>query len=271
MSQTQTTDTETSETPVERGEVPKVDFIDWLLFPIFVFAFLLVLLVFELLQRVARLFGSRAQQHAAVHLSLWLRACLFILGTKIRVTEPRPGFLESLSSEKPYIVVSTHQSLFDICILASIFKKHFPHFVSKKELKWLFPSVSYNLRAGGAALIDRKNPRQAIPELKRFAAHMLDQKFLAVIFPEGTRARDGRTKEFQLAGLTVLLASAPEVEVIPVFLNGTWKLSYRKFGPIPRGVDVTVDIFPLLERSERDSRSLAAKACEVITSQSASV
>ena len=37
-----------------------------------------------------------------------------------------------------------------------------PKFISKKELGRGFPSVSYNLRVGGSALIERKNPRQAL-------------------------------------------------------------------------------------------------------------
>jgi 1-acyl-sn-glycerol-3-phosphate acyltransferase len=40
-------------------------------------------------------------------------------------------------------------------------------FVSKKELGKGIPSVSYNLRHGGSALIDRKDPKQAIPEIKK--------------------------------------------------------------------------------------------------------
>jgi 1-acyl-sn-glycerol-3-phosphate acyltransferase len=244
-----------------------VDAVDWLLFPVFLLFFLATLLVFEAIQRVAILFGSIAQQRAAVYLSKCLKACLAILGTRIRVNEPSPGYIASLRTDRPYIVVSTHQSLFDICILASIFGRHFPRFVSKQELAYGIPSVSYNLRVGGAALIDRKNPRQAIPEIKRFAGHLTEKKFAAVIFPEGTRARNGIPKAFHPAGLTVLLAAAPDAAVIPVLLDGTWHLSYRKFGPIPRGVRVLVSVLPAIEREEGDSRSLVPRIFTVINEE----
>jgi 1-acyl-sn-glycerol-3-phosphate acyltransferase len=38
--------------------------------------------------------------------------------------------------------------------------------VSKKELGQGIPSISFNLRHGGSALIDRKDPKQAIPAIK---------------------------------------------------------------------------------------------------------
>ena len=123
------------------------------------------------------------------------------------------------------------------------------------------------IRAGGAALIDRENPRQAIPELKRFAKHLVENKFAAVIFPEGTRARNGELKELQAAGLTVLLNAAPEAEVIPLVLKGTWKLSARKLGPVPRNVIVTVTILPKMERSAGDSKALCQTTLKKIEEQ----
>ena len=46
-------------------------------------------------------------------------------------------------------------------------RKWHPKFISKKELGKGIPSVSYNLKYGGSALIDRKDPKQALPEIKK--------------------------------------------------------------------------------------------------------
>lgn len=258
---------ETSETAEEQVERPEVDLIDYLLYPFFLLIFCSTLLIFDPLQRIAFLFGSRAQQRVALWLSYGICLSLKVLGTKIRVQEPSAGFLKGLDADRAYIIVSTHQSLFDISILASIFYRHHPRFVAKEVLgKWI-PSVSYNLRAGGAALIDRENPRQAIPELKRFAKYVSEAKCGAVIFPEGTRARDGRLNPLQAAGLTVLLSNAPEAEVIPLILKGTWKLSCRKFGPIPRGLQIDVVITEMSPRSPGDAKLLAQKTIETLSKQ----
>lgn len=250
---------------------PPLDPLAWLLYPVFLAAFLGTLVIFEIVQRIAIRRGSAAQQKAALELSVWLRACLFILGTKIEVEEPEPGYLASLPADRPFVVVSSHQSMFDICILACLFGRHFPRFVSKQELARGIPAVSYNLRVGGAALIDRENPRQAIPEIKRFAAHLEKTRFVGVIFPEGTRSRTGALKELQAAGLTVLLANAETAEVIPVALCGTWKLSARKLGPVPRNVRIGISVLPARPRSPNDAKVLTKEVLQALSSEFAKV
>ena len=46
-----------------------------------------------------------------------------------------------------------------------------PKFISKKELGKGIPSVSFNLRHGGSALIDRKNPMQAVEAIRKLALY----------------------------------------------------------------------------------------------------
>ena len=84
-------------------------------------------------------------------------------------------------------------------------RRHHVKFVSKQELGRGIPCVSYNLRHGGSVLIDRKNPRQALPAMLNFAEYIEKTKRAAVIFPEGTRSKDGRPKPFKTKGLEVLL------------------------------------------------------------------
>ena len=72
----------------------------------------------------------------------------------------------------PLIIVTNHQSMYDIPPLIWYLRKYHPKFVSKKELGKGIPSVSFNLRHGGSALIDRKDRRQARAELERLGAYI---------------------------------------------------------------------------------------------------
>lgn len=243
----------------EQVELPPVDVIDAMLFPIFALAFALSLAIFDPLQRLAILFGIRAQQWVVVWLNRCLKGSLYFAGTRFEIEGA-----DELPADRPYILVSNHQALFDIPILHCAFHRHRPRFIAKQELgKWL-PSVSFNLRRGGSALIDRSNPRQALPEIKKLGIRMTEGKFAAVIFPEGTRARTGALKPFRHAGVSTLIQSAPEAGIIPVVLDNSWKLSCRKFGPIPRGTVVRMRILSELDRTGRSAKELVEDAEKVI-------
>jgi 1-acyl-sn-glycerol-3-phosphate acyltransferase len=102
-----------------------------------------------------------------------------------------------LPLNRPLIIASNHQSTYDIPPLIWYFRKHFPKFIAKKELGKGFPSISYNLRHGGAVLIDRKDPIAAVSALEGFCDNIKKNRWSVVIFPEGTRSRNGQPKSFQ--------------------------------------------------------------------------
>jgi 1-acyl-sn-glycerol-3-phosphate acyltransferase len=72
--------------------------------------------------------------------------------------------IERVPKNVPIIFVSNHQSMYDIIAMIWFLRRFHCKFVSKKELEGI-PSIS-NLRHGGSALIDRKDPKQAIPAIK---------------------------------------------------------------------------------------------------------
>ena len=84
---------------------------------------------------------------------------LLLLGIRVKVNNQY-----NLPENTTLIFVSNHQSLFDISPVSWYFRKYNPKFVSKQELGKGIPSVSYNLRNGGAVLLERSNGKQAIVE-----------------------------------------------------------------------------------------------------------
>jgi 1-acyl-sn-glycerol-3-phosphate acyltransferase len=154
---------------------------------------------------------------------------LLILGINVKVKMP-----QNLPLDKPIIFVSNHQSLFDIPPMIWHFRKYHPKFVSKIELAKGIPSVSFNLRHGGACLIDRKDPKQALPALSNFAKTLQKNTWSAVIFPEGTRSRNGVPKSFSPNGLKMLVKHNANALVVPVTVNNSWCVF--RFGKYPLGL-----------------------------------
>ena len=126
----------------------------------------------------------------------------------------------------PHIIVANHQSPYDIPPIIWYLRKIHPKFISKKELGRGIPSVSYNLRKGGSILIDRKNPRQSLPEIKKFAQYLNNTNRSAVIFPEGTRSKTGMPRKFSPNGLKMLFKFCPKAVIVPVTINNSWKIFY---------------------------------------------
>jgi 1-acyl-sn-glycerol-3-phosphate acyltransferase len=211
-------------------------------------AFALVLLVFEPLQWIAKAFGKRAHD--------WMVACLgTALVTAFRITGLRISVDRSplVQPHTPYLIVSNHQSMFDIALLLHLFFTNFPKFVSKRELARRIPSVSYNLKYGGNCLIDRDDAGQAVDAIAELGRRVEQNGVSAVIFPEGTRARRGELRAFKAKGTIALLAAAPSTAIVPVTIDHSWRIMQSNFLPIPFGVRLRVRIDdPIARRPGED-------------------
>ena len=205
---------------------------------IYLLCFGVTLLVFHPLQWIAhRIFGYHAHKKVVDVLQWFIMRCLNILGTQFQFNNSH-----KISNTQPIIIVSNHQSMYDIPPLIWYFRKHHVKFVSKKELGKGIPSVSYNLRHGGSVLIDRSKPLASIEALENFAKKISENNWAAVIFPEGTRSRDGIPKHFKTKGLLTLLKNTPDGLAIPVTINNSWKtLRYGKF-PMGLGAKITYTV-----------------------------
>jgi 1-acyl-sn-glycerol-3-phosphate acyltransferase len=217
--------------------------LSWLSTLVFLPVFGLVLVGFDIAQRVARLFGQRPQEFVAGALQWTLVHAFRICGTRVLV-ERSPEVRSSTS----YIIVSNHQSMFDIPILGSLFFSHFPKYISKRSLGRWIPSVSYNLRHGGHVLIDRSDAPAALDAIRLLGRRVRGGEASAMIFPEGTRARVGGLGRFKPAGTLALLEEAPDTPVVAVAIDESWRLLQHNFLPVPWGVRVRVHIGPPIAR-----------------------
>ncbi len=151
---------------------------------LYLMVFGMVLVIFQPIQWICfNAFGYQAHKKSVDLLQLCLVRCLHILGTRFTWNNPH-----NIPRNKPLIIVSNHQSMYDISPIMWFMRKHHIKFVSKKELGNGIPSVSYNLRHGGSVLIDRKNPRQALPAMLNFGAYIEIRRH-----PGGTHASNSHS------------------------------------------------------------------------------
>ena len=207
------------------------------------FFFTLILVIFQPIQWVClKVFGYKVHNQSVHYFNLSLLRCLHILGTTYGFNNPY-----ELPIDRPLIIVSNHQSMFEISPISWWFRKHHPKFVSKKELGKGIPSVSFNLRNGGSVLIDREDGKQAIMQIAKLGEYIEKHNRSAVIFPEGTRSKTGHPKPFQTTGLKILMKKAPSALIVPISINNSWKM--MRYGKFPNGLGnhITIDVHEPLE------------------------
>ena len=130
--------------------------LSWVGTVLFAVAFGLTLLVFDVIMRITFLFGRTPSDYVMGALQSVLIADMRLAGIRVEV-ERSPNIKPRTS----YIIVSNHQSMFDIPVFGWQFFTNFPKYISKLELaKWIPSVISVQLRRGGHALIDRKEPRE---------------------------------------------------------------------------------------------------------------
>lgn len=231
----------------------------WIRSLLFLPAFLAVLVFFDIVHRVTTRISRSAFHHGMRGLNFCIIQALRLGGVRVA---PLPSYRGDRT--RPLIVVSNHQSMFDICCIYLIFAAHHPRFIAKIELSRGYPGISYALRNGGSALIDRKDPQSAIPTISATAREAAAECETLCIFPEGTRARDGRMKRFKPAGINVLLQQMPTAEVVPLAIRGSWRIVSKKMLPIPSGSYLETELLPSISAEKLSSMSDPAQYLEAL-------
>jgi len=127
-----------------------------------------------------------------------------------------------------FVLVSNHQSMLDILMLIQVFQGQKLRFVAKRELGAGIPFLSMILRTQGHCLIARRvDPAQAFHALDRFSRRCRLSGFDPVIFPEGTRARDGEVKAFHSGGVRRIMAEE-SIPIVVVAMDGGWRIATLK-------------------------------------------
>lgn len=145
---------------------------------------------------------------------VWGRSILF--GANVKVTVKNRDYIDPSRS---YIYMSNHQSNFDIPVLLAYLPVQF-RWLAKVEL-FSIPVFGFAMRRAGYISIDRSDRKSAILSLRR-AAEIIRGGVSVMIFPEGTRSRDGNIRPFKSGGFILAIDSG--VPIVPVTVHGTFPI-----------------------------------------------
>lgn len=122
------------------------------------------------------------------------------------------------------LIISNHQSIMDIVAIMAAFRSHAVRFVAKEELGSGFPAVSRVLRVQRHALISRAgNFATAMKRIERLGRTIRANEG-AVIFPEGTRSRDGEVLTFH-SGAVRRVHASQGLQIVVVAVDGGWRIT----------------------------------------------
>ena len=140
----------------------------------------------------------------------WSRLILLTTGVRVEVTG-----LERLERDRAYVFVANHQSIYDIPII--FWSLPYQIRIIAKESLGRFPFLGWHLRRTGHMLVDRRHPDRA--SIFGRASRLMKQGLSLIVFPEGTRSRDGRVAPFK--GGSFYLALGAGLPVVPISIVGS--------------------------------------------------
>ena len=157
---------------------------------LYLLVFIPITALFALSASIFTLFDSSGRSYA-FHARLWARFGLALNNTpvELRGAEHLP--------DGPFILMSNHQSNFDILALIATIPRRI-YWIAKKEL-FDIPIFGPSMRRGGYIPLDRSDGRKALKSMENAAA-IIRQGSSVVMFPEGTRSRDGQLLPFKRGG-----------------------------------------------------------------------
>ncbi len=123
--------------------------------------------------------------------------------------------LERVEPGRTYVFVANHQSIYDIpCLFWNI---PFQLRIIAKESLGNFPMLGPHLKRTGHMLVDRSKPDRA--KIAGWANSLTSNGLSLIVFPEGTRSRDGFMNKFK--GGSIMLAMQTGLPIVPISVVGS--------------------------------------------------
>jgi 1-acyl-sn-glycerol-3-phosphate acyltransferase len=189
--------------------------------------------------------------------SWWSRTWLAASGTKLSVEGQ-----ENVDSDRSYIVVANHLSTLDImvCFIAVPLPIRY---LAKKEL-FRIPLFAQAMRSMGIIEVDRGARSSIHSSVNRQAKDLIAHKRSLIIYPEGTRPRDGVMKPFKKGAFTIAIAS--QLPILPVSIHGTYEAAapgkpWFRGGPVTAIIDPAI---PTAGMTQADADALRDQVREII-------
>jgi 1-acyl-sn-glycerol-3-phosphate acyltransferase len=161
----------------------------------------------------------------------WSLLNVFLSGTRLSIKGK-----EKIEKHRTYIVMSNHQSLFDVWALIGKLPLQL-RWIVKSEIRNM-PIFGFALERMGHIYIDRKKGAASSMSLEA-AARKVSQGTSIIIFPEGTRSQDGHLLRFRMGGAMIAIKS--KIPILPVTINGSrFVLAKHTLALMPGRIEIIV-------------------------------
>jgi 1-acyl-sn-glycerol-3-phosphate acyltransferase len=212
-----------------------------------IFLFLLyILLVIGLVPFLlfCMLFGIREPLY---DIGKWaMRLSRRILGLPLDVTG-----LEHVALDKTYVFMANHVSFMDGPLLFMLIPQHVRVILKKSIFR--LPILGFGMKYVGFVPVDRNRAQRGKEAIERAARQMRERGYSFLIFPEGTRSRDGNPGVFRRGGFFLALESG--APIVPVSIQGTFEIMPKGSFFVKRG-SVRVDFRPAIPVDGTDEQDL---------------
>lgn len=148
-------------------------------------------------------------------LRAWSRSWLWVAGVDLEITGS-----EKIDPSRSYVIVSNHRSNLDIMV--NFLAAPVPiRFLAKKEL-FRIPLVGTAMRAIGIIEVDREKGAAIHNQLNAEAGDALTHARSIMVYPEGTRTRDGSMQPFKKGAFAIAVAN--ELPIVPITIEGSYQV-----------------------------------------------
>ncbi len=188
----------------------------------------------------------------------WARIMMMVSFSRIRTVG-----MSKIVKGQPYIIVSNHQSFYDILAIVIALGIQFRWVIKKGILK--VPLFGYALYASRNIFIDRSNPRKAMASIHR-GIKRLPPGVSVMIFPEGGRSMDGTILPFKRGAF--VMAIAKKWPVLPLTINGSRNVHAKGSRAVyPGTIEVVIgDPIDVSAYGDADMESLAERTRDAVVS-----
>ncbi len=173
------------------------------------------------------------------------------LGQKILGIRLEVSGLEMIDKKTSYVFMSNHLSAMDGPLLFILIPQSIRVILKKEAFR--IPVIGLAMRLVGFIPVDRKGLRGGKKSIDRATRTIKEKGYSFLIFPEGTRSRDGKLQLLKRGGFFLALNS--QVPVAPVSIQGTFKIMPKKSFFIKKG-NVRVAFHPAVPVHEFDRETL---------------
>ncbi len=189
---------------------------------------------------------------------LWARYVFEITKSDVEVEG-----LEKLPKDRAVVFIANHQGLMDIPLLYGYTGKPMA-FVAKIELSKI-PLLSSWMKLLQCTFIDRKSMRASLQAINDAAANV-SKGYSQMIFPEGTRSKGKPHIEFKPGSFK--LAFKSKAPVVPVTIDGTWRIYEEKNRVMPAHVKMVIhDPIETENLTKEEVQELPAKVEKIVCSR----